>query len=54
MSFVGLRPAKCLTCSKKFFARYQVSGGGRKRPLGRKEPITIQKRSHRDRSAEAA
>ncbi len=25
MTLFGLRPAKCLTCSKKFYARYKLS-----------------------------
>jgi hypothetical protein len=29
MSFVGLRPARCLTCNKKFYARYKLSDDGK-------------------------
>jgi hypothetical protein len=29
MSLLGLRPARCLTCSKKFYARYKLSDDGK-------------------------
>jgi hypothetical protein len=29
MSFLGLRPARCLTCNKKFYARYKLSDDGK-------------------------
>jgi hypothetical protein len=28
-SLFGLRPARCLTCSRKFFTRYEVAGDGK-------------------------
>jgi hypothetical protein len=29
MSFLGLRPARCLTCARKFYARYKLSDDGK-------------------------
>jgi hypothetical protein len=29
LSLFGLRPAKCLTCSRKFYTRYEVTDEGR-------------------------
>ena len=29
LSLFGLRPARCLTCNRKFFARYKVAGNGK-------------------------
>jgi hypothetical protein len=28
-SIFGLRPARCLTCGRKFFTRYRVAGDGK-------------------------
>ena len=29
LSLFGLRPARCLTCSRKFYTRYSVGGDGK-------------------------
>jgi hypothetical protein len=29
MSLVGLRPARCLTCNRKFYSRYTLSDDGK-------------------------
>jgi hypothetical protein len=29
LSLFGLRPARCLTCNRKFFARYKVAVNGK-------------------------
>jgi hypothetical protein len=29
LSVFGLRPARCLTCNRKFYARYRVAGDGK-------------------------
>jgi hypothetical protein len=29
MSLVGLRPARCLTCNRKFYARYTMNEQGK-------------------------
>jgi hypothetical protein len=36
MSLFGLRPARCLTCTRRFYARYTLSEDGKYlNPLGR-------------------
>jgi len=29
MSLIGLRPARCLTCERRFYARYRLSDDGK-------------------------
>jgi hypothetical protein len=29
MSLIGVRPARCLTCNRKFYARYKLSDDGK-------------------------
>lgn len=29
LSLFGLRPARCLTCGRKFYTRYEVAGDGK-------------------------
>jgi hypothetical protein len=30
MYLLGLRPVRCLTCSKRFYARFSIDGGRQK------------------------
>jgi hypothetical protein len=50
MSIFGRRPARCLTCSRKFFARYKMSDN-RQDTASATTPATAQKRDGLNRAA---
>ena len=41
MSLVGLRPARCLTCARRFYARYTMNEDGKYILKGASKPTAV-------------
>ena len=47
-SLVGLRPARCLTCARRFYARYVLSDDGKYILPGSRKPVVPMRVTKRD------